>query len=142
MSRFEQAFHLAIGPQPVAAVALVNLHAALIARTPEVSADDPWRVGLLAAERDHLAGQVLALEFEADPTENLDMSIGWLLLAAHAPGTDPHLATLAACRLADRIESRFAQAAPPGVRRAQVLQAIDEWRTWDGPISFEPGRAA
>ncbi|MDB5363122.1 MAG: hypothetical protein JWO51_4419 [Rhodospirillales bacterium] len=145
MSRFEHAFHLAIGPQPVAADALRALHAALIARTPEIAPGDPWRLGLLAAERDYLAGQVLALEYEADPTENLDMSIGWLLLAAHAGDEDPHVATLAACRLADRIERRFDQTPPREIRRNRVLQAADDWRCWTGsaesvPIRQNPAR--
>jgi hypothetical protein len=140
MSRFEHAFHLAIGPQPVAAGTLRALHMALAARTPEIAPGDPWRLGLLVAERDYLAGRVLALEYEADPTENIDMSIGWLLLAAHAPEKDLHMATLAACRLADRIERRFDQAAPGGIRRNQVLQAADEWRCWSGSAEFAPIR--
>jgi len=130
MSRFEHAFHLAIGPQPVAVAPLCALYAALTARTPEIVPGDPWRLGLLVAERDYLAGQVLALEYEADPTENIDMSIGWLLLAAYAPDCNPHIATLAAGRLADRIEQRFDRTPPLDVRRTQVLQAADEWRCW------------
>jgi len=136
MSRFEHAFRLAIGAQPVAAASLHTLHAALAARTPEIAPGDPWRLGLLVAEREYLTGQVLALEYEADPTENIDMSIGWLLLAAHAPDAGPHLATLAACRLADRIEQRFEGSPLPGVRRNQVQQAADEWRCWTGSPSF------
>lgn len=138
MSRFEHAFHLAIGPQQVAADALSALHAALIARTPELAPGDPLRLGLLAAERDDLAGQVLALEYQADPTENIDMSIGWLLLAAHAGDEDPHVATLAACRLADRIERRFDRSPPREIRRNQVLQAADDWRCWSGGADFAP----
>lgn len=141
MSRFEHAFHLAIGPQPVAAAPLGALYAALTARTPEIVPGDPWRLGLLVAERDYLAGQVLALEYEADPTENIDMSIGWLLLAAYAPDGNPQLATLAAVRLADRIELRFDRTAPAGVRRSQVLQAADEWRCWNMPTQ-DSGLAA
>ncbi len=138
MSRFEHAFHLAIGLQPVAAEPLTALHAALTARTPELAPGDPWRLGLLVAERDYLAGQVLALEYEADPTENIDMSIGWLLLAAHAYDDDPHGATLAACRLADRIEQRFDRTPPLGIHRNQVLEAADEWRCWAGGTAIEP----
>ena len=138
MSRFEHAFHLAIGPQPVTAGSLKALCAALTARTPEIADGDPWRLGLLVAERDYLAGQVLALEYEADPTENIDMSIGWLLLAAHAPDEDPRMATLAACRLADRLERRFDQTPPRGIRHSQVLQAADEWRCWSGRVEFAP----
>ena len=130
MSRFEHAFRLAIGVQPVAAASLRALHAALVARTPEIAPGDPWRLGLLVAERDYLTGQVLALEYAADPTENIDMSIGWLLLAAYAPDCNPQIATLAAGRLADRIEQRFDRTPPHGVRHAQVLQAADEWRCW------------
>jgi hypothetical protein len=133
MSRFEHAFHLAIGPQPVAVAPLCALYAALTARTPEIVPGDPWRLGLLAAERDYLTGQVLALEYAADPTENIDMSIGWLLLAAYAPDGNPQIATLAAGRLADRLELRFDHTPPRGVRRSQVLQAADEWRCWTSP---------
>jgi hypothetical protein len=140
MSRFEHAFHLAIGPQPVTADSLKALCAALTARTPEIADGDPWRLGLLVAERDYLTGQVLALEYEADPTENMDMSIGWLLLAAHAPDEDPRMATLAASRLADRLERRFDQTQPRGIRRSQVLQAADEWRCWSGRTEFAPIR--
>lgn len=140
MSRFEHAFHLAIGPQPAAAEPLRALHAALTARTPELAPGDPWRLGLLVAERDYLAGQVLALEYEADPTENIDMSIGWLLLAAHAFDEDPHSATLAACRLADRIEQRFERTPPSGIGRNQVIEAADEWRCWAGGVAIEPCR--
>jgi hypothetical protein len=130
MSRFEHAFRLAIGPQPVAATELCALYTALAARTPEIVPGDPWRLGLLAAERDYLTGQVLALEYETDPTENIDMSIGWLLLAAHAPDENPQIATLAAGRLADRLEQRFDRTPPQGVRHGQVLGAADEWRCW------------
>jgi hypothetical protein len=130
MSRFEHAFHLAIGPQPVAIAPLCALYAALTDRTPEIVPGDPWRLGLLVAERDYLTGQVLALEYQADPTENIDMSIGWLLLAAYAPEGNPHIATLAAVRLADRIEQRFDRTPPHGVRHNQVLQAADDWRCW------------
>jgi hypothetical protein len=132
MSRFEHAFHLAIGAQPPVRERLCALHAELTVLTPEIGRGDPWRLGLLAAERDYLTGQVLALEYEADPTENIDMSIGWLLLAAHAPDEDPHIATLAACRLADRIEQRFSRTPPRGVSHGAVQQAIDEWRCWTG----------
>ncbi|GGF18829.1 hypothetical protein GCM10011611_25890 [Aliidongia dinghuensis] len=132
MSRFEYSCRLAIGPLPIAHERLRALHAGLAALTPELAPGDSWRFGLIAADRDHLAGQVLALECGVDPTEHLDRSIGWLLLAAHAPDASPHLATLAGCRLADRIEQRFEHAALPGVEPAQVLQAIDDWRSWTG----------
>jgi hypothetical protein len=132
MSRFEHAFHLAIGAQPLVREGLCALHVQLTALTPEIARGDPWRLGLLVAERDYLTGQVLALEYEADPTENIDMSIGWLLLAAYAPDDDPHIATLAGCRLADRIEQRFERTPPRGVSHSIVQQAIDEWRSWTG----------
>jgi hypothetical protein len=139
MSHFEHAFHLAISTQPLVRERLCALHAELLALTPEIAPGDPWRLGLLVAERDHLTGQVLALEYEADPTENIDMSIGWLLLAAYAPDDDPHVATLAACRLADRIEQRFERTPPRGVSHSIVQQAIDEWRSWTGLRDAECG---
>ncbi len=132
MSRFGHAFHLAISGQPFATDQLHQLHVQLSARTPEIAPNDPWRLGLLVAEREYLAGQILALEYAEDPTEHLDMSIGWLLLAAHAPDEDPSGPTLAACRLADRIGERFERSPPPGVPRNAILQAIDEWRSWTG----------
>ena len=132
MSRFGHAFYLAIGGQPLATDHLRQLQAQLSAQTPEIAPGDPWRLGLLAAEREYLAGQILALEAAADPTEHIDMSIGWLLLAAHAPDEDPRGPTLAACRLADRIEERFGRSPPRGVPHAMVLQAVDAWRSWTG----------
>ena len=132
MSRFEHAFHLATTPGPIAKERLRALHAELVARTPEIAPGAPWRLGLLAAERDYLSGRLLALEYAADPTENIDMAIGWLLLAAYAPDGNPHLATLAGCRLADRLEQRLAEATPAGLRLSQALQAIDDWRSWSG----------
>ncbi len=77
MSRFEHAFRLAIGAQPVAVASLRTLHA-----------------------------------------------------------------TLAACRLADRIEQRFEGNPPPGVHRNQVQQAADEWRCWTGETSIEADNLA
>jgi hypothetical protein len=142
VSRFEHAFHLALGPQPVNAKALWDLYGELVARTPEISSGDPWRLGLLVAERDFLTGQVLELEYAADPTENMDMSIGWLLLAAHAPDKDPHIATLAAGRLADRLELRFARRPPRGLRYVQVQEASAEWRCWTGLPDSDTGMAA
>jgi hypothetical protein len=142
MSRFEHAFHLAISPQPAPVAALWDLYGALVARTPEIAVGDPWRFGLLAAERDFLAGQILELEYAADPTEHLDMSIGWLLLAAHAPAKDRQIASLAAGRLADRLELRFARQPPRGVRYNQVLEASAEWRCWTGPSDEDAGVAA
>lgn len=132
MSRFDHAFQLAIGCQPIAIDRLCALHVQLRARTPELAADDPWRLGLLAAEREYLAGQILALDYAEDPTEHMDLSIGWLLLAAHAADEDPRGPTLAACRLADRIAERFDRSPPRGVSHATVLQAIDAWRSWTG----------
>lgn len=132
MSRFYHAFQLAIGCPPIAIDRLRTLHAQLRARTPELAEGDPWRLGLLAAEREYLAGQILALDHAEDPTEHMDMSIGWLLLAAHAPDEDPRGPTLAACRLADRIAERFERAPPRGVSHATVLEAIDAWRSWTG----------
>jgi hypothetical protein len=142
MSRFEYAFRLALDAPPAAPERLRALHAQLTARTPEIRPEDPWRIGLIAADRDYLAGQVLAREYEADPTEHIDMSIGWLLLAAHAPDTDPHMATLAGCRLADRIERRFERAPLSDVRRSRILQAIDIWRSWTGPAAWDGDLAA
>jgi|SRR5579859_1136174 len=139
MSRFGHAFQLAISCRPIAIEELRTLHQQLSARTPEIAADDPWRLGLLVAEREYPAGQVLALEYAEDPTEHMDMSIGWLLLAAHAADEDPHGPTLAACRLAERIEQRFERSPPRGVSPSIVLQAIDEWRTWTGIRGTESG---
>lgn len=132
MSRFYHAFQLAIGCPPIAIDRLRALHAQLKARTPELAEGDPWRLGLLAAEREYLAGQILALDHAEDPTEHMDMSIGWLLLATHAPDEDPRGPTLAACRLADRIAERFERAPPRGVSHATVLEAVDAWRSWTG----------
>ena len=137
MSRFDHTFKLAIGGQPIAIDQLRALHTQLIGRTPELAPGDPWRLGLLVAEREYLAGQILALEHAEDPTEHMDMSIGWLLLAAHAPERDPHGPTLAACRLADRIAERFDRSPPRGIRHSAVLQAIDAWRSWTGTQSAE-----
>jgi hypothetical protein len=132
MSRFEQAFHLAIDPSRICPERLRALHRALVALTPEIEPGDSWRMGLIIAERDYLAGQVLALEYDADPTEHIDMSIGWLLLAAHAPDASAHEATLAGCRLAERIEQRGGRTSASGAQTAQLLQAIDDWRSWTG----------
>ena len=134
MSHFEFAFRHALAARRLSSGITTVLYWQLVQYTPMVTADDPWRLGIVLADRELLRGE----REGADAVESLDIAIAWLLLAAHSGDEDDIVAELASERLAELIERRSNEARPQDIPMQAIRHAVEWWRAGASGAAIDP----